>query len=140
MVQPENEAQEHEESSFRNIIEAAIKYSEGLDYDETSTRADELIDEIFTSNPSYLRYQFAFENYLKPTEELIRLYAKYEGQPIEKDQIKSSKMEQTLVEFSVTYDNESIVIQESGLIISYIAGGNSMILTLHVPQLHSMYT
>ena len=123
MVQPENEAHEHEEASFRNIIEAAIKYSEGLDYDETSTRADELIDEIFTSNPSYLRFQFAFENYLKPTEELIRLYAKYEGQPIEKDQIKSSKMEQTLVEFSVTYDNESIVIQESGLIISYIAGG-----------------
>ena len=113
MVQPESETKDNSES-FRNILEDAIRDSENLDEDETSTRADTLIDEIFTSNLGYLRFQFAFENFSKPTEELIRLYAKYEGQPIEKDQIISSKMEQTLVEFSVTYDNELITIQETG--------------------------
>ena len=114
LVQPESEANENPESSFRNILETAIINSENLDYDETGTRADALIEQIFTSNQRYLRFQFAFENYAKPTKELIQLYAKYEGQPIEKDQIKSSKMEQTLVEFSVTYDNELITIQETG--------------------------
>ena len=89
MVQPESEANESQEASFRNIIETAIIDSEGLEYDESSTRADAFIEGIFSSNPSYLRFQFAFENYSKSTEELIRLYAKYEGQPIEKDQIKS---------------------------------------------------
>ena len=111
MVQPENE--ENHEGSFRNIIETAIIDSECIDDDESS-RAQALIDEIFTSNPSHLRFQFVFENYTKSTEELIRLYAKYECQPIEKDQIKSSKMEQTLVEFDVTYDNDQITIQEIG--------------------------
>ena len=116
LVQPESEANVNQEGSFRNIIENAIIESEGLEYDESSTRADAFIEGIFSSNPSYLRFQFAFENYSKSTEELIRLYAKYEGQPIEKDQIKSSKMEQTLVEFSVTYDNELVIIQETGFI------------------------
>ena len=113
LVQPESEANENPESSFRNILETAIINSENLDYDETGTRADALIEQIFTSNQKYLRFQFVFENYAKTTKELIQLYAKYEGQPIEKDQIKSSKMEQTLVEFSVTYDNELITIQET---------------------------
>ena len=116
LVQPESEAKDNPDPSFRNILEDAIRDSENLDEDETSTRADSLIDEIFTSNQSYLRLQFAFENYSKSTEELILLYAKYEGQPTKKDQIKSSKMEQTLVEFSVTYDNELITIQETGFI------------------------
>ena len=111
MVQPENE--ENPEGSFRNIIETAIIDSEMVEDDETP-RAEALIENIFNSNPSYLRFQFAFENYTKSTEELIRLYAKYEGQPIVKNQIKSSKMEQTLVEFDVTYDNNQINIQGTG--------------------------
>ena len=82
--------------------------------DDETPRAEALIENIFNSNPSYLRFQFAFENYTKSTEELIRLYAKYEGQPIVKNQIKSSKMEQTLVEFDVTYDNNQINIQGTG--------------------------
>ena len=111
LVQPENE--DNPEGSFRNIIETAIIDSEMVEDDETP-RAEALIENIFNSNPSYLRFQFAFENYTKSTEELIRLYAKYEGQPIVKNQIKSSKMEQTLVEFDVTYDNNQINIQGTG--------------------------
>ena len=50
LVQPESEANENPESSFRNILETAIINSENLDYDETGTRADALIQQIFTSN------------------------------------------------------------------------------------------